>query len=63
MADTQHDQSSTEELPQQSDSLEDTVRRGRWSGTPWVALGSVAAVIWLTVAAVAGLVLLVWWLA
>ena len=63
MADTQHDQSSTEELPQQGDSLEDTVRRGRWSGTPWVALGSVAAVIWLTVAVVAGLVLLVWWLA
>lgn len=45
------------------DSMEDVVRRGRWSGTPFVLLGSVAATIWLVVAVVAGLVLLVWWLA
>ena len=45
------------------DSMEDVVRRGRWSGTPFVVLGSVAAMIWLVVALVAGLALLVWWLA
>lgn len=45
------------------ESVEDAVRRGRWSGTPFVLLGSVALTIWLVVAAVAGIVLLVWWLA
>ena len=39
------------------------MRRGRWSGTPFVLLGSVALTIWLVVAVVAGIVLLVWWLA
>ncbi len=45
------------------DSMEDVVRRGRWSGTPFVVLGSVAVTIWLVVAAVAGLAMLAWWLA
>jgi len=51
-----------EDAQLEGDSVEDTVRRGRWSGTPFVLLGSVAASIWLVVAVVAGIVLLVWWL-
>ena len=52
-----------EDAPGEGESMEDVVRRGRWSGTPFVLLGSVAASIWLVVAAVAGIALLVWWLA
>lgn len=52
-----------EDAPREGESMEDVVRRGRWSGTPFVLLGSVAASIWLVVAAVAGIALLVWWLA
>ena len=52
-----------EDAPRQGESVEDVVRRGRWSGTPWVMLGGVAAFVWLTVAVVAGVALLVWWLA
>ena len=51
-----------EDTPREGDSVEDVVRRGRWSGTPFVALGSVALVLWLTVALVAGGALLLWWL-
>lgn len=53
----------TEDAPREGESVEDVVRRGRWSGTPFVALGGVALVIWATVAVVAGIALLVWWLA
>jgi hypothetical protein len=52
----------SEDVPGEGDSVEDVVRRGRWSGTPFVALGSVAVVLWLAVAVVAGAALLVWWL-
>jgi hypothetical protein len=51
------------DAPLEDESVEDAVRRGRWSGTPFVLLGSVALTIWLVVALVAGIVLLVWWLA
>jgi len=53
----------TEDTPQAGETVEDVVRRGRWSGTPFVLLGSIALTIWLVVGVVAGLVLLVWWLA
>lgn len=52
-----------DDAPQPGESVEDAVRRGRWSGTPFVLLGSVALTIWLVVGIVAGIVLLVWWLA
>lgn len=52
-----------EDTPARDDSMEDVVRRGRWSGTPFVLLGGIAATIWLVVALVAGLALLAWWLA
>ena len=52
-----------DDAPGPEESVEDAVRRGRWSGTPFVLLGSVALTIWLVVAVVAGIVLLVWWLA
>ena len=52
-----------EDAPREGESVEDVVRRGRWSGTPFVVLGSVAVTIWLVVGVVAALVLLVWWLA
>ena len=51
-----------EDAPREGESVEDVVRRGRWSGTPWVMLGSVAAFVWLAVAAVAAAALLVSWL-
>lgn len=52
-----------DDAPQPGESVEDAVRRGRWSGTPFVLLGSVALTIWLVVGIVAGIILLVWWLA
>lgn len=60
--DEREEKEPAEDTPREGDSVEDVVRRGRWSGTPFVALGSVAAVVWLTVALVAGGVLLLWWL-
>ena len=53
----------TEDAPREGESVEDVVRRGKWSGTPFALLGSVAAAIWLVVALIAGIALLVWWLA
>ncbi len=53
----------SEVAPRQDGSLEDVVRRGRWSGTPFVLLGSIAVTVWLVVGVVAGIVLVVWWLA
>ena len=63
MADPIDREGPTEDAPRQGESVEDVVRRGRWSGTPWVMLGSVAAFVWLAVAVVAAVALLVWWLA
>ena len=63
MADRVEQEPPTEDTPQAGETVEDVVRRGRWSGTPFVLLGSVAATIWLVVAVVAGVALLVWWLA
>ena len=53
----------SEDALRPDESVEDAVRRGRWSATPFVLLGSVALTIWLVVGVVAGIVLLVWWLA
>ena len=64
MADRADDEAPPpEDAPSEGESVEDVVRRGRWSGTPFVVLGSVAVTIWLVVGVVAALVLLVWWLA
>jgi len=63
VADRVEQELPTEDTPQAGETVEDVVRRGRWSGTPFVLLGSVALTIWLVVGVVAGLVLLVWWLA
>ena len=63
MADPIDREGPPEDAPRQGESVEDVVRRGRWSGTPWVMLGGVAAFVWLAVAVVAGVALLVWWLA
>ena len=45
------------------ESVETAVERGRWAGTPFAVLGTVAAGIWLVGGVVAAAVLLVWWLA
>ena len=45
-----------------ADSTEEAVVRGRASETPFVLLGSVAAVIWIVVGLVVAVALLVWWL-
>ena len=63
MPDRVEQEPPTEDTPQAGETVEDVVRRGRWSGTPFVLLGSIALTIWLVVGVVAGLVLLVWWLA
>lgn len=44
------------------DTSEESVARGRGSGTPFALLGGVALVIWAIVAIVAAAVLLLWWL-
>ena len=54
---------ASEDAVRPDESVEDAVRRGRWSATPFVLLGSVALTLWLVVGVVAGIVLLVWWLA
>jgi hypothetical protein len=43
--------------------VEETVARGRAWSTPFLLVGSVAAVVWTTAALVALVALLVWWLA
>ena len=45
------------------ESVETAVERGRWAGTPFAVLGTVAAGIWLVAGVVVAAVLLVWWLA
>jgi hypothetical protein len=61
--DREREPEPTEDAPRQGESVEDVVRRGRWSGTPFVLLGSVAATIWLVVAVIAAIALLAWWIA
>ena len=56
------DDVASEEAPPPTDTTEDTVARGRASGTPFVLLGGVALVIWAIVAVVAAALLLLWWL-
>lgn len=63
MADRIDREGLPEDAPAEGASVEGAVRRGRWSGTPWVMLGSVAAFVWLCVAVVSAVALLVWWLA
>jgi len=63
MVDRVEQEQPVDDAPRPDESVEDAVRRGRWSGTPFVLLGSVALTIWLVVGLVAGIVLLVWWLA
>jgi hypothetical protein len=43
--------------------VERTVARGRAWATPFLLVGSVAAVVWSVAAFVAAVALLVWWLA
>ena len=50
------------EAPDDTESPEEAVARGRASGTPFVLLGGTALVIWAVVAIVAALLLVVWWL-
>ena len=49
--------------PPDGESVETAVERGRWAGTPFAVLGTVAAGIWLVAGVVVAAVLLVWWLA
>ena len=59
----EHEGQPADDALRPDESVEDAVRRGKWSATPFVLLGSVALTIWLVVGVVAGIVLLVWWLA
>lgn len=49
--------------PAVEQSLEEEVVSGRSPATPFVVLGSAAAVVWTAVALVSLAILLVWWLA
>ena len=55
------EQRRTGDLPER-ESPEESVARGRASGTPFALLGGVAVVIWAIVVAVAAVLLVVWWL-
>lgn len=48
--------------PDDAASAETNVARGRSPATPFVLLGSVAAVVWAAVAIVSLAALLIWWL-
>lgn len=48
--------------PRAGQSVEEQVARGRSPATPFVLLGSVAALVWAAVALVTLAVLLTWWL-
>ena len=63
MVDRVEQRQPADDAQQPDESVEEAVRRGKWSGTPFLLLGSVAVTIWLVVGVVAGIVLLVWWLA
>lgn len=52
-----------ESRPEREESLEQALARGRAPATPFVLLGSVAAIVWAAVALVTVAALLVWWLA
>lgn len=48
--------------PEEADSTQASVARGRSPATPFVLLGGVATLVWLAVAVVSLAVLLTWWL-
>jgi len=50
------------EAPDETESPEEAVARGRASTTPFVLLGGTALVIWAVVAVIAAVLLVVWWL-
>jgi hypothetical protein len=66
MAHAEHESPSVEpEPPQAPASAESEARavaRGKAARTPFVALATVATVVWLTAGLVTAAVLLIWWL-
>jgi hypothetical protein len=52
----------TPEAPASAESEARAVARGKAGRTPFVALATVATVVWLTAGLVTAAVLLIWWL-
>jgi hypothetical protein len=66
MAHTEHESPSVAtdslEAPASAESETRAVARGKLTRTPFVALATVATVVWLTAGLVTAAVLLIWWL-
>ena len=56
------EQRRSRDVPDEPESPEESVARGRASGTPFALLGGTALVIWTIVVVIAGVLLVVWWL-
>lgn len=56
------EQRRPDDAPAPRDAPDESVARGRASGTPFALLGGVAVVIWAIVVAIAAILLVVWWL-
>jgi hypothetical protein len=52
-----------DESERRDEPVAEAARRGQWWATPFVVLGSVAAVVWLVAGLITGALLLIWWLA
>jgi len=66
MAHTEHESPSAEtkpaEAPARAESETRAVARGKAARTPFVALATVAAAVWVLAGVITASVLLVWWL-
>jgi hypothetical protein len=54
---------ASDESERHDEPVAEAARRGQWWGTPFVVLGSVAAVVWVVAGLITGALLLIWWLA
>ena len=54
---------ASDESDRHDEPVAEAARRGQWWGTPFVVLGSVAAVVWVVAGLITGALLLIWWLA
>jgi hypothetical protein len=58
----QSDHDVDQEAVRQDEPVAEAARRGQWWATPFVILGSVAAVVWIVAGIITGALLLIWWL-
>jgi hypothetical protein len=58
----QSDHDVDQEAVRRDEPVAEAARRGQWWATPFVILGSVAAVVWIVAGIITGALLLIWWL-